>query len=1252
MSRFFLLFTLVSIIFICTSCETSRPFYEKNARNWQSEQLPDEKFLSHTVFLVGDAGEPELDPLEPNFMLLKKHLEEAGEQSTTIFLGDNIYPNGLVPEDDPRREKAEAFLNAQLDLLMDYAGEVYFIPGNHDWNKMSPGGLAAVKRQERYIEDYLGDKSTFYPKDGCGSPKAIEVNKDLTIILFDSQWWLHPWNKEPGMHKGCKVESWEEFETELAELIDEYDDTNMLLCMHHPVHTQGSHGGYFPIKEHIFPLTYLSDGLLIPIPVLGSLHPMVRYLGISRQDPSHPVYDALIKVVNEATDRKTDMVIASGHEHSLQYFFEDEKHYIVSGSGSKPSYVKKGQDLGFGYEKEGFAKLYYYKDASVWVEFYAASPKKGREHLLFRKKLKDSRLKAQEVPDAEFDDVRGGIPDSLDYVAAPHYAAGKGKQMFLGRNYRDAWATAVKLPVMNMDTVIGGLVPLKKGGGRQSKTMRLEGSDGKQYVLRGVYKDATLTLPSFAQGTLVDSIFQDQMSMDHPYGAMIIPPLADAVNVYHTNPKFYYVPSQPRLGEFNAEYGNKAYLFEERPAKNREDVSSFGSSEDIVSFREMLKETRAEYDHLIDQDQTLRSRLFDILIGDWDRHDDQWRWATFKEDGKTMYHPIPRDRDHAFLSFRGFLPWLASRKWAARQLQSFNHDFHDIRGLCFNARFFDRHYLNEQDRDAWIRAAQQMKEQITDEVIETAVRLWPEPLYKLNGAEIISKLKSRRALLPEVAAEYYDFLAREVDIPGTNEQDRFEVTRLQGGKTRVQVFALEDGEKDFMWYDRTFDKKETKEIRLYGLKKDDEFILSGSSGPNSLIRIIGGSGEDLVQDESSVRGGKRTKVYDAAQEANILELGREGKDLTNNAPYVNRYDRKEFKYPKTMPLIYPGINPDDGFILNAGFIRQLYGFRKDPYKVQHNVLAGYAFATGAVSIRYQGDFIGTVGKWDLGLEAGYRAPSYTDNFYGLGNNTENLFTNREEFDFNRMRYGQILLATALKRRFALNTMSFETRLYFTQTDVERTEDRISAPEFDDLSGLADADFETKQYAGLQAAFNIDKVDKTMFPTRGLRFNMLAGWNLNLKDTELDYFNFSTDLSVYYQPLSPFPLTLAVRGGYASNSGEYEFFQANYLGRNRNLRGFRGNRFGGDQAMYGNFEARLKLFNIRSVVLPGEFGVNGFYDIGRVWYDGDPETDEFNEWHQGWGFGVFYFTYDLMTISASISQSEEQSFFEMGLGFFF
>jgi hypothetical protein len=34
---------------------------------------------------------------------------------------------------------------------------------------------------------------------------------------------------------------------------------------------------------------------------------------------------------------------------------------------------------------------------------------------------------------------------------------------------------------------------------------------------------------------------------------------------------------------------------------------------------------------MFDEDEYIKARLFDMLIGDWDRHYDQWRWAEQKK---------------------------------------------------------------------------------------------------------------------------------------------------------------------------------------------------------------------------------------------------------------------------------------------------------------------------------------------------------------------------------------------------------------------------------------------------------------------------------------------------------------------------------------------------------------------------------------------------------------------------------------------
>ncbi len=56
----------------------------------------------------------------------------------------------MPEEGNPGRQGAEYRLDAQLDAIEKYDGNVIFIPGNHDWyNKGIPG----VERQEEYLEE-------------------------------------------------------------------------------------------------------------------------------------------------------------------------------------------------------------------------------------------------------------------------------------------------------------------------------------------------------------------------------------------------------------------------------------------------------------------------------------------------------------------------------------------------------------------------------------------------------------------------------------------------------------------------------------------------------------------------------------------------------------------------------------------------------------------------------------------------------------------------------------------------------------------------------------------------------------------------------------------------------------------------------------------------------------------------------------------------------------------------------------------
>src|SRR5690606_13860616 len=135
--------------------------YAANVADWQAQTPKDSSEIAYSIFLIGDAGAPLTDKPDPTLMELKAQIHAAGENSTVVYLGDNIYHNGLPEPGAYDRKVSEDRMKAQLDILKGYKGEKYMIPGNHDWGggSGSPDGWEAVMREERFVEEYLTDSS-------------------------------------------------------------------------------------------------------------------------------------------------------------------------------------------------------------------------------------------------------------------------------------------------------------------------------------------------------------------------------------------------------------------------------------------------------------------------------------------------------------------------------------------------------------------------------------------------------------------------------------------------------------------------------------------------------------------------------------------------------------------------------------------------------------------------------------------------------------------------------------------------------------------------------------------------------------------------------------------------------------------------------------------------------------------------------------------------------------------------------------
>lgn len=1241
---------LLGLFISISSCANYKLNYTKEAETWEQQRPDPDLRVSHSMFLVGDAGGVGAGQEGPALRLLEKKLKAAGDQSSVIFLGDNIYPNGLAPkEEEEERAEDEYRLLAQLKTLDGYTGRPFFIAGNHDWYWH---GLKGVKRQKDFVEEYLDNKDVFFPDPGCGGPEEIELSENLVLIIIDSQWFLSNWEGETEINDGCEAKSRAVFKLLFEEAIKGNRSKNVVVALHHPLYTNGPHGGQFTWKQHLFPLTELNDNLWLPMPVIGSMYPFLRATAGPRQDLSHPRYKELKDALIAAARKNGHFIFASGHEHSLQYAEVEGQSFIVSGSGSKLSATKTGRGTTFAFGHRGFTQIDFYEDGSAWAIYWVADENNDAGRVVFRKQLNGPLEKIVEKPPTSFPPMRTEveIPISQDDFTRSQFG-----EWIWGTHYREAYNTVIKVPTLDLNTYKGGVVPVKKGGGYQTNSLRLEGSDGKQYSMRSLDKDATRTVPYPFTESFVAEVIKDNFSAAHPLSALAIPPLAKAAGIYHSNPKLYFVPRQPGLGRFNDDFGDALYLVEERADDDHwTDADNFGNPDDIISTPDLLEEALDDHEEMIDYPMVARHRIFDLLIGDWDRHDDQWRWAEKEQGERKLYQPIPRDRDQAFSNYDGFILSIARQTVPfGRQLRTFRAEGQKMRYASYNARHFDKTFLSGADWRHWEMAIREIQEALTDEVIESAFKdNWPEPIYALDGERIVETLKRRRDLLMDYAREHYLHLAERVDVVGTNKRDLFIVERLNDELTNVRVYDTnKKGEREGLIFERAFRTAETKEITLYGLDDEDIFELKGNVGKGIKVRMIGGLDEDTFTDESSVSHCKCAEIIDAAEEDSEVNVGNGTKVRLTNDPVLNTYNRKSEDYEYDYNFFLPSLsfNPDDGLLLGVFGQNVSYGFKKSPYAASHHLSLGYALRTSGLNAHYRGEFIDIVRRWDFLLEGRFQTPLYATNFYGFGNETLNPETEENEgLDFNRVRQRIIKVYPAFMRKlFGSSFIAFGPT--YESIRIERTEGR-----YIDVVGdqFVPELFDGLEFVGARFVLDVQNADNPGLPTRGIGLKTDLGYK-----HQLDYdksFAYIKAAFTAYLPLGPAANTvLATRVGVHHNFNQnYEFYQGatlGGLGPNGNMRGLRRDRFNGQTAFYQNIDLRIRLVNSSNKLLPFTLGVLGGFDYGRVWQPGE----ESELWHTSVGGGLWVSPFDMIVVNAGwFKGTDEQGTFLFGGAFFF
>ncbi|MCJ8208521.1 BamA/TamA family outer membrane protein [Mucilaginibacter sp. RS28] len=828
--------------------------------------------------------------------------------------------------------------------------------------------------------------------------------------------------------------------------------------------------------------------------------------------------------------------------------------------------------------------------------------------------------------------------DVVTVAVEPEYnRVSKLHRKFFGENYRKLWATPVTMRVFHLSKEKGGLKIVGQGGGLQTRSLKLKDSAGNDWALRTVQKYPERALPKNMRKTIVKDILQDEVTTSHPFSALIVPPLAEVLHIPHSNPEIVYVSDDPALGEYRKDYANKVFLFEERDPL---DIDKTDNTE------KAQKKVEGDNDNRFNQRMVLRARLLDMIIGDWDRHEDQWRWDREKNDTGIVYQPIPRDRDKVFYTTSGIFPWVLAHQSLKSQLQPYRGDIRAISEWNFNARYFDRYFLTQLSKEDWEQEIRFVQQALTDNLIDSAMKRMPANIYK-QSTWITPYIKQRRDNIEREGLSYYSFLADHVDIPGTDKHEQFDVDEQAGGKVAVTIRKIKkDGTPAQVIYQRTFDPKETKEIRLYGLDDADVFSVKGTEPSPIKVRMIGGGGVDSFYVDKNLNNKSKLFIYDRKDKKNIIPDGSLARIRTSRDSDVNTFDRKNFKYDQTGPIVLANYNTDEGLILIGGIMSEREGFRKSPYASHQSLLAGYSLGRQSFMINYNGDFRRVIGNNDLNISIVSRGPNNVSNFFGVGNNT--VFDRSEDvgITYYRNHYNFVNADVRLFHNYNRWQLSggVTGQLYYSSDSPNKGHFLYTYAQQNPDQKV----FDTKGYAGVILGVKFDSRNNITNPVSGVFWNTTVNTSTGIANAHNTYTQVASEFNFYLNPDRDSVLIVANRIGGGTIIGHAEFFQQIKIGGPQNLRGFHTFRFIGKTGVYDNLELRLKLFNFTSYLFPGTFGLIGFNDIGRVWVP----DEKSNKWHDGYGGGFFLIPARTLIVQAAVGFSTEGALPYISLGYRF
>jgi len=1226
--------------------------------NYQVHTLEDEPGLTaevapvgqpeYSTFMVGDLGYDYARGLTTLDAMVRA-MPPGKKKSSLLLLGDITGKKGLRKKDGKEREHLDGIGN----LLKQVPGKVFYTPGENEIARA--GNFGRLDRLEDYFDDNeekFGKKVHFMPNKQCSGPDDDEIFDRVGLIGINTAWYLADWARDEEVSEGCDFRNRDAMMAALVDEIKGYRDQVKIVMMHHPTQSNGNRGGKYSLGQHIFPLADVIPGAYLPLPVVGSVVRAIQGVGGGPQDVQNLRYQQFINKLKTGIDDEVNVIFVSGHEHNMMLVHEKEYMQIVAGSGSIKGPANGGNDANFVAGQIGYSRLDFYADGSVFTGFYTVD-EAGNEQRVYYRRIIENRLQQQDekIEAVPYEEVSANMVKASVFGGTDGKQVGGAKKAILGRHYRSLYNVPIEVPVLNIDEINGGLTPYRRGGGMATMSLHTKGGDGHLYQMRSVRKNPSQLLPSLLEQSFAADIVADVFTSVHPYAPLTLPVMQKKLGLLGADPGLFYVPKQKGLGDFNTNFGGEMYWLEQRPDEDWRGTEFFGGSKEIVSNSDMRELVRKSWKHFVDDDNFARARLFDLWIGDWDRHRDQWRWAAFKDGKRTRYMAVARDRDQVYSNYDGLLLGAAGMfVGEARKFRPFTGEMDKMKWRALNGRWNDRVFLNQLTREEMKAQAEAIVSTMTDEVIGEAMDQFPAEVkeFSLKNERIGEKLKQRRAGLVQAADEYYLNLAIRVNVLGTEKDDYISAVGLENGDLHVKLYdAKKDGSADEQYFDRVFHKDETREVVIYGLDGDDRFLLSGNHSPINL-RLIGGTDGDLITAEGKLKA----RIYDEKKGIELTGTTTNLKDRTSDKhPELNQYDFEEYKANTTTPIPAFGFNVDDGLLLGMGFTRTTNGFKADPFTTRHTAVATYS-TNGFYRLKYDGTFNDFFSRRvDLIAKTYYYSPGSVANFFGIGNEGMGQpeegeiagLSDGDVLEYNRARREEVMINPKVRFRGENSRRSFSIGPFYQSIALDSNTPGFAL--IRNTPGIPNRVFTKQNYAGIGAHYSANSLAIPLMADNGLKYDFYARQTWNLDNSDLSNFKVGGQFSFYRMMTKS--INFATRISFEHNEGAPEFYQLASMGGGLNYRAARADRYLGNTLFTHNIDLRFLGFAFGKKETPTVAGFILGFDYGRVWLEGEEES---GKWHVGYGGGLWAAPLGATILSLTYFQDSEQKRIAFAAGF--